>query len=92
MSGDKWTMFKNYMHNDLGISKDDIRAWVEEAVKAEATKIVNQTFKKFSVEDLTTQIIKQTMRSSWGTAMNKDIREAVALTLAKSLRISVEED
>lgn len=28
---DKWTMFKNYIHNELGITKDDIRAWLKEA-------------------------------------------------------------
>lgn len=33
---DKWTMFKNYMHNELGITKDDIRAWLKEAVQSQA--------------------------------------------------------
>lgn len=29
----KWLMFKNYMHNELHITKDDIKQWVEEAVR-----------------------------------------------------------
>jgi hypothetical protein len=29
---DKWIMFKNYMHNEMGITKEDIRQWIEEAV------------------------------------------------------------
>jgi hypothetical protein len=26
---DKWSMFKNYMHNELGITKEDIREWIQ---------------------------------------------------------------
>ena len=44
-------MFKNYMHNELGITKDDIRAWIKEAVHEEAIHLVNQQVGKFSVQD-----------------------------------------
>ncbi len=36
---DKWVMFRNYMHNELGITKEDIRMWINEAVKEEAKKM-----------------------------------------------------
>ena len=41
MSGknDKWSMFKNYMHNELGITKDDIREWMVNT----KDKIINLT-------------------------------------------------
>lgn len=26
----------NYLHNELGITKDDIRAWLKEAVQSQA--------------------------------------------------------
>ena len=29
----KYRMFKNYMYNDLGITKEDIKEWTKEAVK-----------------------------------------------------------
>jgi hypothetical protein len=32
---DKYTLFKNFMHNELGISREDIREWVKESVKEE---------------------------------------------------------
>ena len=52
MSGknDKWSMFKNYMHNELGITKDDIREWISDAVKEEAILLVEQTFEKFDID------------------------------------------
>ena len=37
----KYHMFKNFMHNDLGISREDIRAWVAEAVQDEARRLVS---------------------------------------------------
>lgn len=40
---DRWSMFKNYMHNELQISKDDIKLWLIEAVKEEARKLINNT-------------------------------------------------
>ena len=30
---DKYRMFKNYMYNDLGITKEDIKHWTKEAIK-----------------------------------------------------------
>lgn len=41
---DKWTMFKNYIHNELGITKDDIRAWLKEAVQSQAELMLKKTF------------------------------------------------
>lgn len=49
MSNEKWKMFKNYMHNELGITKDDIRAWIKEAAKEQAERLVNQEFGKFNI-------------------------------------------
>ena len=47
---DKWSMFKNYMHNELGITKDDIREWIDDAVREEARLLVEQAFKKFDMD------------------------------------------
>lgn len=42
---DKWSLFKNYLHNELGITKEDIREWLEEAVREEARKLIADSFK-----------------------------------------------
>ena len=54
---DKWLMFKNYMHNELGITKEDIRQWVEDAVQEQAKKLVDNEFKKFDVHRVVEKII-----------------------------------
>lgn len=54
---DKWLMFKQYMHNELNITKEDIRQWIQESVEIEANKLVTNAFNKFDivkmVEDIT---------------------------------------
>jgi len=53
----KWLMFKNYMHNELGITKEDIRQWIEDAVKEQAEKLVKNEFKNFDVRNVVQRII-----------------------------------
>lgn len=53
----KWLMFKNYMHNELGITKEDIRQWIEDAVKEQAERMVKNEFNSFDVRDIVKKII-----------------------------------
>lgn len=56
---DKYKMFKNFMFNELGITKEDIRMWVEEAVRDEARKIVSKTYDDFNVEREIRRVINE---------------------------------
>ena len=42
---DKWVMFRNYMHNELGITKEDIREWIDDAIKEQIKLIVDNSYK-----------------------------------------------
>ena len=53
----KWLMFKNYMHNELGITKEDIRQWIEDAVQEQAERLVKNEFKSFDVHRVVQRII-----------------------------------
>lgn len=53
----KWLMFKNFMHNELGVTKEDIKMWIEEAAEKEAKRLVAQEFKKFSVKEVIKDIV-----------------------------------
>jgi hypothetical protein len=53
----KWLMFKNYMHNELGITKEDIRQWIEDAVREQAEKLVKNEFNNFDVRNVVQRII-----------------------------------
>lgn len=57
MRDEKWIMFKNYMHNELNITKDDIRQWIEDAVHDQALRLVNKEFNDFDVQNIVKRII-----------------------------------
>lgn len=59
-NNDKWLMFKNYMHNELGITRDDIHQWLMDAVKEEAKRLVAQEFGKFDVKALIRNYVEST--------------------------------
>lgn len=78
---DKWTMFKNYIHNELGITKDDIRAWLKEAVKSQAELMLQKTFDDFDMDRFVRNHILTQMRC-WTT---DEVRRQVASLLADRL-------
>lgn len=57
MKDNKWLMFKNYMHNELGITKEDIRQWIEDAVEQQAQKMVQNSYDNFSVESIVKKMV-----------------------------------
>lgn len=54
---DKWLMFRNYMINELGITKEDIREWIEDAVRIEAKKMAEDTFSRENPEQMIRRIV-----------------------------------
>lgn len=80
---DKWLMFKNYLHNELGITKDDIRAWLKEAVQSQAKLMLQKTFDDFDMDKFVRNHILTQMRY-WTT---DEVRRQVASLLADRLVI-----
>lgn len=78
---DKWLMFKNYMHNELGITKDDIRAWIKEAVQSQAELMIKKTFDDFDINTFVKRHIETQMRY-WTT---DEVKRQAALLLADRL-------
>ena len=74
---DKWCIFKNYMHNELGITKEDIREWIDDAVRDEARQLVEQAYKEFDLNKRIEQVIYE--HHHWnGTQMKQEIAKAAA--------------
>lgn len=83
---DKWKMFKNYMHNELGITKEDIREWVHEAVKEEAERLVANEWGRFDVKKVVQDMIGDKRYFS-KDHLNQDIKEAVANEIMKHIKL-----
>ena len=54
---DKYQMFKNFMLNELDITKEDIREWIKESCNEIATEMVEQAHGKFSIEETVKQLV-----------------------------------
>lgn len=85
MQNDKWLMFKNYMHNELGVNKEDIRTWLDDAIQIEAKKLVENTFKDFSINAL----IKDLIFKHNGYSFQKNVETEVIKILKDNLKIDI---
>lgn len=87
-SNEKWAMFKNFMHNELGVTKDDIRVWIKEAVAEQAERLVAQEFGKFDVQKyITSQVL---CKSMWGSqSLQDDIKRQLVAEMMKQLELKV---
>ena len=84
----KWSMFKNYMHNELGITKEDIRGWIQDAVKLESEKLAHQTFSSFSVEKTVHKIMMDDSYFGSGN-LKREIKEEVAKQLMNKMELTL---
>ena len=71
---DKYTMFKNYMHNELGITKEDIREWIENSVEEQAEKLVAHEFNNFDIKKIVSDTVKDN-KYFGNSYIKKEIRD-----------------
>ena len=76
---DKYKMFKNFMFNELGITKEDIRAWVVEAVTDEARRVVAKTYGDFDVE----RALREAITSPYSPIRGDMVKKATQLLFNK---------
>ncbi len=81
----KWSMFKNYMHNELKITRDDIKGWVEETIKEIAKNHIEHHFP----DDFLEKWIDKQINAKWFDKYGHDIKEKIAKELAKTVEIKL---
>ena len=90
MIDDKWKMFKNFMYNELGITKNDIKEWVKEAVYEVAENYVEYQFS----EDRFTEYIESVIENHWSDYYGdgdyeKDIKRIIADEFIKRIELKL---
>jgi serine protease inhibitor len=88
---DKYKMFKNFMHNELDISKIDIKEWIKEAVHEEIKNLVNKTYESFSMKEVIRETVhKELFKDSyWRDELKPKIREEAVKELTKNIKLVV---
>ncbi|WP_372714381.1 hypothetical protein [Ilyobacter sp.] len=83
---EKWKFFKNYLHNELEITKADIRGWIEDAVKHQAVEMIQRSFEGADIDDLARVAISKEVRKSINFYQaEKEIISVAGKEMAKEL-------
>jgi len=89
---DKYKMFKNYMHNELEITREDIKTWIEDAIRIEANRLVKTEYRrqdiKKTVKDEIKKILidKDLLGDSFSYQVRKDIADAIVKKIDLNLK------
>ena len=88
MSDNKYKVFRNFMVNELGITREDIKEWTMQAVQETVEKILRGV----KVEDLVYESVRRIVtRDINEFSFARDVMEKVAYGLIKDkLKISIE--
>ena len=79
-------MFKNYMHNELGITKEDIRQWIEDAVQKQAEALVNNEFKNFDIHRVVERVTNDD-KYFGAKNLKRDIAQELSRQIVDKLRL-----
>jgi len=88
MKDEKWIMFKNYMHNELGITKEDIKQWVDDAIKETAEQYIKHNMAPKPIDDW----VKKTISDVWGISSPLRMKEKVLEIAGKEIGKTVIEN
>ena len=86
MVNDKYKMFKNFMFNELGITKEDIRSWIQEAIEEEAHRLIMKTYNNFDIRSvLFNQLTDRysPLRQDIISNCSKELLKTITLTIDK---------
>ena len=82
----RYRMFKNFMINELGITKEDIREWVENSCQKEAKALVEDRYHSFRIGDT----LLREARSTLGKMVSDEVARQIASEVMKNVRITLD--
>ncbi len=85
-SSEKYKLFRNYMVNELGVTRGDIEAWTKQSVATEVNKKLGQINVEKMVQD---SISKSVMNSLGSSYSSNGLREAIAKEIVSKFVVTV---
>lgn len=83
---EKYKQFRNYMTNELGITRQDIEAWTKQAVTDEVCKRLSGVDIEKIIKDNSREIASQSVCGYHGIS---DIRKEIAKELVNKITVTV---
>ena len=85
---DKYGSFRQFMFNELQITKEDIRTWIKEAVEQQVEKMLHQTFGDFEPNERAAKLIADYIGNNWWA--NDKLKQAVAGQIVNRIKVTIE--
>jgi len=85
---DKYGMLKQFMHNELGITKEDIQLWIKEAAQEEGKRLVNEVQRNFNPQKIVESIVWD-KRNFGSPEFTRRIESLVAHEISERLAVKV---
>lgn len=83
---EKYTAFRNFMVNELGITRVDIEAWTKETVAREVAKLVGQlNIAGMVSREVDSQVKSGIFKSSYSRELSEDVRTLVRQAIAAEI-------
>jgi hypothetical protein len=87
MSDNKYKLFRNYMVNELGIGKDDIKEWTKQAVTETVEKVLRGMDMKEFIMEQAKRLLKDEFGHEWDR--KRIIMESVSKVLSEQINVSI---
>jgi hypothetical protein len=84
---DKYKMFKNFMYNELEISKNDIKEWVRETVKETVNNYIQNQYSQEFIEKTVKEAILNSYRKDH---LANGLMEEAAKILIEMFEINIQ--
>lgn len=85
---DKYGLFRQFMFNELQITKEDIRTWIKEAVEQQVKKMLHKTFGDFEPNERAAKLIADYIGKNWWA--NDKLKQAVAGQIVNRIKVTIE--
>lgn len=83
---EKYRAFRNYMFNELGISKADIQHWVLEAVRDQVSNMALKNRVENLINDELVKSVNKQVRESLGVTYRSRVSPVVERIVTESLK------
>lgn len=88
-SANKYKMFRNYMTNELGITKQDIEAWTKEAVTVEVNRLVGHINLDNLIFNAIHENVKDSIFNSYGGGLTSNFRDMLIQVIRDNIELSM---
>lgn len=78
----KYKMFRNFMVNELGISREDLELWTKEAVSKEVVKVLRSTYTEKLIKG---EILALMYGSRYSRTITKDFEDIIRREISKQI-------